>query len=143
MLYYDSMKIRQSQLVSHLCTLEATALGDLSNAKMPSRIYKLPITFTSKRQQEATQRYMETQRPYAVYLPDNMEFVAKNNAMEKEDLERVYLAASFMMVAVGFFMALPLTLPVDPRHRLNCPKMNPSRVYTPAGSVGYGGSCMS
>ena len=143
MIYYDSTKITQKQLLSHLIKLEATALGDLSSAKMPSRIYKLPLTFKSKRAEECIQRYMETQRPYAAYLPDNTEFVAKNNAMTKKELEQVYLSASFMMVAVGFFMALPLALPVDPRQRLNCPKMNPSRVFTPAGAVAWGGSCMS
>lgn len=126
----------------HLINLEKTALGDLSSAKMPSRIYRLPLTFSHKRQQEATQRYMETQRPYAAYLPDNTDFMAKNNAMTKADVEHIYLTASFVVVAVGFFMALPLALPVDPRQRLNTPKMNPSRVFTPAGSIGWGGSVM-
>jgi hypothetical protein len=48
-----------------------------------------------------------------------------------------------MVVAVGFFVALPIALPIDPRQRIQCPKMNPSRVHTPEGQVGYGGSCMS
>ncbi|THC94631.1 hypothetical protein EYZ11_005886 [Aspergillus tanneri] len=64
---------------------------------------------------------METQRPYALYLPDNMEFVAKNNAFT-EELENIYLTASLMVAS-----------------RMNCPKMNPSRVYTPVGSVSWGG----
>lgn len=34
-------------------------------------------------------------------------------------------------------------LPIDPRHRIVSPKTNPSRVYTPAGSVAWGGSCMA
>ena len=48
-----------------------------------------------------------------------------------------------MTVAVGFFVALPLMLPVDPRQRMQSPKMNPSRVHTPEGQVGWGGSCMA
>jgi hypothetical protein len=48
-----------------------------------------------------------------------------------------------MVVAVGFFVALPIALPIDPRHRIQCPKMNPSRVHTPEGQVGWGGSCMA
>ena len=48
-----------------------------------------------------------------------------------------------MMVAVGFFCALPLALPIDPRQRMQCPKMNPSRVFTPEGQVSWGGSCMA
>ncbi|GFF86643.1 putative urea carboxylase [Aspergillus udagawae] len=142
MLYYDGMKLSQQRLISYLCELE-TKLGDLSQAKMPSRLFKLPLTFESQRQKDAILRYMETQRPYASYLPDNMEFVARNNAFTKEEFENIFLTASLMVVSVGFFTALPLALPVDPRQRMNCPKMNPSRVYTPAGSVSWGGSCMA
>lgn len=110
---------------------------------MPSRRFRLPLTFDSKRQTAALQRYIETQRPYAAYLPDNIDFVAKNNAFTREEFEKIYLTASFMVVAVGFFTALPLSLPVDPRQRMNCPKMNPSRVFTPEGQVSWGGSCMA
>ncbi|PGG97465.1 urea carboxylase [Helicocarpus griseus UAMH5409] len=141
-LYYDGLKIPQKKLIDYLCKLEIE-LGDLSQAKMPSRLFKLPLTFESKRQTAALQRYMETQRPYASYLPDNMDFVAKNNAFTREEFEKIYLTASFMVVAVGFFTALPLSLPVDPRQRMNCPKMNPSRVFTPEGQVSWGGSCMA
>lgn len=142
MLYYDGLKIPQDKILNHLVSIEA-ALGDLSKAKMPSRLFKLPLTFESKRQKDATQRYMETQRPYASYLPDNLQFVAKNNAFSPEELENTFLTAKLMVVSVGFFTALPLALPVDPRQRMNCPKMNPSRVFTPAGSVSWGGSCMA
>lgn len=142
MLYYDGLKIPQKKLIEYLCSLEAE-LGDLSEAKMPSRLFHLPLTFESKRQTAALQRYMETQRPYASYLPDNIDFVAKNNAFTREEFEKIYTTGSLMVVAVGFFTALPIALPVDPRRRMNCPKMNPSRVYTPAGAVSWGGSCMA
>lgn len=68
---------------------------------------------------------METQRPYASYLPDNMAFVAKNNGLERKDLENILLTSKLIAVSVGFFAALPLCLPVDPRERLNCPKVVP------------------
>ncbi|KAE8353365.1 urea carboxylase [Aspergillus coremiiformis] len=142
MLYYDGTKIPQKKLVAYLYEIE-TRLGDLSEAKMPSRLFRLPLVFESQRQKNAIERYMETQRPYASYLPDNMNFVAKNNAFTKEEVESIYLTAVLMVVSVGFFTALPLALPIDPRQRMNCPKMNPSRVYTPAGSVSWGGSCMA
>ena len=142
MLYYDGLKITQDKLLSYLVSIEA-ALGDLSKARMPSRLFKLPLTFESKRQKDATQRFIETQRPYASFLPDNLEFVAKNNAFKREELENIFLTANLLVVSVGFFTALPIALPVDPRQRMNCPKMNPSRVFTPAGSVSWGGSCMA
>ena len=142
LIYYDGLQVSQHSLVSHLTSLEHS-LGDLSKAKMPSRIFKLPITFDTSKEQEAIKRYMETQRPYASYLPDNMEFVAKNNGLEKTDLKKILLGNSLMAISVGFFAALPLCLPVDPRRRIYCPKMNPSRVFTPEGQVSWGGACMA
>jgi urea carboxylase len=90
MLYYDSTKVPRSKMLDYLLKLE-NELGDLSEAKFPSRKYRLPITFGSKRQKESLQRYIETQRPYASYLPDPMDFVAKNNAFT---LQQVCLSSS-------------------------------------------------
>ena len=142
LIYYDGVMIPQDKLVSYLVDLEAQ-IGDLSSAKVPSRLLKLPILFDSTKEKNAIKRYMETQRPYASYLPDNMDFVAKNNGLEREDLVDIYLKSRLIAISVGFFAALPLCLPVDPRQRINCPKMNPSRVFTPEGQVSWGGSCMA
>ncbi|KAL8841495.1 MAG: hypothetical protein Q9170_000878 [Blastenia crenularia] len=142
LIYYDGLRIAQATLLTHLIRLESE-IGDLSRAKVPSRLFKLPILFGSPRETAAINRYMETQRPYASYLPDNMDFVAKNNGLEKQDLKEILLTARLIAVSVGFFAALPLCLPVDPRQRICCPKMNPSRVFTPAGQVSWGGSCMA
>lgn len=142
LIYYDGIKLSQKKLLSHLVDLEAQ-IGDLSSSKVPSRLFKLPILFDSAKEKDAIKRYMETQRPYASYLPDNMAFVAKNNGLERKDLVDIYLKSRLIAVSVGFFAALPLCLPVDPRQRINCPKMNPSRVFTPEGQVSWGGSCMA
>ncbi|KAF2202993.1 hypothetical protein GQ43DRAFT_291604 [Delitschia confertaspora ATCC 74209] len=142
LIFYDGSKLPRSQLVSYLQSLEAK-LGDLRQSKVPTRRFKLPITFKSKEQDEATQRYMETQRPHAPYLPDNLAFVAKNNAFTPEQLKRIYVTGQFMAVVVGFFCGNTVSLPVDPRQRMSSPKMNPSRVFTPEGTVSWGGSCMS
>lgn len=142
MLYYDGLQVPRKKLLGHLLKLESQ-LGDLSTAKLPSRRFRLPLTFTSPKQEASIQRYIETQRPYASYLPDTMDFIAKNNAFTQQQFRDVFLNASLMMVAVGFFTALPLCLPIDPRQRMNCPKMNPSRVFTPEGQVSWGGSCMA
>ncbi|KAL8684872.1 MAG: hypothetical protein Q9218_008094, partial [Villophora microphyllina] len=142
LIYYNALQIPQRDLLAHLIRLESQ-LGDLSHAKVPSRLFKLPILFGSPRETAALKRYMETQRPYASYLPNNMDFVAKNNGLEKQDLKNILTKSRLIAVSVGFFAALPLCLPVDPRHRICCPKMNPSRVFTPAGQVSWGGSCMA
>lgn len=142
MLYYDGLKVPRQKMLDLLLKLEAE-MGDLSESKMPCRRFKLPLTFKSKRQDMAIQRYIETQRPYASYLPDTMDFVAKNNAFTQQQFRDVFLNSVLMVVAVGFFCALPIGLPIDPRKRMNCPKMNPSRVFTPEGQCSWGGSCMA
>lgn len=79
MLYYDSLRVSRERMMNYLVKLEEE-LGDLSESQFPSRKYRLPITFESQKQKDSLQRYIETQRPYASYLPDTAEFVAKNNA---------------------------------------------------------------
>ncbi|KAH0285834.1 hypothetical protein KCU71_g16069, partial [Aureobasidium melanogenum] len=86
---------------------------------------------------------METQRPHAPYLPSNFDFVAKNNAFTSDQLRDIFLTGQFMAVVVGFYAGNTVSLPVDPRQRMSCPKANPSRVFTPEGTVSWGGSCMS
>ena len=142
MLHYNSLQVSQSALVAHLTQIEGS-FSDMAHAKFPSRLFHLPLTFKHAAQDSSITRYIETQRPYASYLPDPQAFVAKNNAFTKEEFENIYLTAHFMIVAVGFFCALPLCLPVDPRQRMNCPKMNPSRVYTPEGQLSWGGNCIA
>ncbi|KAL9097724.1 MAG: hypothetical protein Q9165_000050 [Trypethelium subeluteriae] len=141
-IFYDGFALSRFELVTHLQALEAR-LGDLSTTKVPCRRFRLPITFHSREQDEATARYMANQRPHAPYLPDNLAFVARNNALTSDQLKHIYLTETFMAVVVGFFCGNTVSLPVDPRCRLSAPKMNPSRVFTPAGTVGWAGSCMS
>jgi urea carboxylase len=141
-LFYNGLHLPRSRLVSHLQALE-DQLGDISKIKVPCRRFRLPISFESKAQDEANKRYMETQRPHAPYLPSNLDFVARNNALTPEELKKIYLSGTFMAVVVGFFCGNTVSLPVDPMQRLSCPKQNPSRVFTPEGTVSWGGSCMS
>ncbi|KAH8787811.1 putative urea amidolyase [Diaporthe sp. PMI_573] len=142
MIYYSGLAIPQSQLLDYLEALE-DELGDLASITMPNRTFKLPVTFTHPRLKESIERYMANQRPYASYLPDNFKFVAENNGITPEEFRKLWLTAEFVCIGVGFFMALPLGLPADPRHRLNSPKMNPSRTFTPEGTISWGGSCLA
>ncbi|ORY55683.1 putative urea amidolyase [Pseudomassariella vexata] len=142
MIYYNGLLIPQAELLSHLITLEAK-LGDLSFAILANRIFHLPLTFTHRKLTESIERYMANQRPYASYLPDTFKFVADNNGISVSRLKEIYLEAEFVVIGVGFFMALPEALPADPRHRLNAPKMNPSRTFTPEGTASWGGSCLA
>lgn len=141
-IFYDGAKLPREQLVKHLQHLE-DQIGDLSAVKVPCRRFKLPLSFESKEQVLATERYMETQRPQAPYLPNNLQFVAENNAFTAEQLKHNLLTGTLMAVVVGFYCGNTVSLPVDPRQRMSCPKTNPSRVFTPEGTFGWGGSCAS
>lgn len=141
-IYYDGLKIPQSELVEFLTSLEQQ-LGDVRGMELPNRTFRLPVTFSHPQLKATIDRYVANQRPYASYLPDTFDFVAKNNAITPEELKKICLEAQFVVVGVGFITALPQCLPADPRHRLNCPKMNPSRTFTPEGVVSWGGSCMA
>lgn len=85
MLHFDSLQLPRQELLKHLIKLESE-IGDLSEAKFPGRKYKLPITFKTKDEEESLKRYMETQRPYASYLPDPFAFVAKNNGFTEQQV---------------------------------------------------------
>ncbi|PKY05987.1 hypothetical protein P168DRAFT_233496 [Aspergillus campestris IBT 28561] len=141
-IYYDGLQLPQRKLLEHLVALERQ-LGDIRTMKIANRTFYLPFVFEHQTLTAATERYMTNQRPYASYLPDNFEFLARNNGISRDELKSIFLKADFVAVGVGFVMALPQCLPADPRHRLRSPKMNPSRTFTPAGAVSWGGSCMA
>ncbi len=137
-IFYDGLRLPRDELVGSLVALEET-LGDMSTARFPNRHFRLPLTFKHRKLDEALERYMNNQRSSATYLPDPLSFVASNNDMTVDELRRMMLSLQSVVIGVGFFMALPLCLPADPRDRIRSPKMNPSRTYTPEGAFAYGG----
>lgn len=139
---YDGLALPREKLLQELVRMESN-LGDMRSIKIPNRHFKLPLTFRHQKLEDAMERYMANQRSVASYLPDPMKFLAENNGMTIEELKQMFLTIETIIVGVGFFMALPEGLPTDPRYRIRSPKMNPSRTYTPAGTVSWGGSCMA
>ncbi|UNI18725.1 Urea carboxylase [Purpureocillium takamizusanense] len=139
---YNGLKLPRDLLVDTLVKLE-DGLGDMRHAKLPNRRFRLPVTFTHRKLGECIERYTANQRSLASYLPDPFAFLAEANDMTPTELKQTLLSLESIIIGVGFFMALPLCLPVDPRHRLRSPKMNPSRTYTPEGTFSWGGSCIA
>ncbi|KIW09805.1 urea carboxylase [Exophiala spinifera] len=141
-IYYDSSKLSRVELMTTLLEIE-DSLGSMAEAKLPNRRFKLPAVFQHKKLEDAIERYMVNQRPRASYLPDPFNFVAENNGMTIDELKKLFLSVETVVIGVGFFLALPQTLPSDPRHRISCPKMNPSRTFTPEGTFSWGGTAIS
>ena len=57
----------------------------------PGRRIELPIVLDDQWTREALERYMRTTRDKAVYLPSNIDYLARNNGLssKQEALEKV------------------------------------------------------
>lgn len=137
---YDALELAQADLVRFAVSLlQATRIS--MPTTLVSRVVRLPMVFDDQANRTAVARYMQTQRASAAYLPDPVAFIARANGLpDKDALRRCVLASRVLVVGVGFFNGTPIGLPLDPRCRLNVPKFNPPRTFSPAGGLGFGGS---
>ncbi|KAI0046085.1 urea carboxylase [Auriscalpium vulgare] len=138
--YYDPTQISQADLLHHLVEVERTLPVSLEGMTFPGRRITFPIILDDSWNREALQRYMRTTRDKAVYLPSNIEYLAKNNGLHtgEEALSKL-IGSDFLVFGVGFYLGCPFLVPIDPRCRLVGQKMNPSRTYTPRGAIGIAG----
>ncbi|KAK2011101.1 urea carboxylase [Colletotrichum eremochloae] len=141
--HYDPFQIHQSELLRDLTKLDES-IEKIVGIKVPVRELSLPLCVDHPTVKEATERYMESMRPTAAYLPDNVEYLRKNNALgsRREVLDSL-VKTPWLTVAVGFFVGTPVMFPLDPKYVFTGQKYNPNRVYTPSGSVGLGGSLLA
>lgn len=140
---YDSLILSQPQLMTLLLELEAS-LGDVSQLKVPSRIVWMPMAFEDSATLGAVERYQETVRATAPWLPNNVDFIQRINGLESRDAVRDTLfAASYLILGLGdVYLGAPCAVPIDPRHRLLSSKYSPARTFTAEGTVGIGGMYM-
>ncbi len=140
---YDSLILSQKQLMALLLELEA-GLGDVSQLKVPSRIVWLPMAFEDSATLGAVERYKETVRATAPWLPNNVDFIQRINGLEsREEVRDTLFNASYLILGLGdVYLGAPCAVPLDPRHRLLSSKYNPARTFTAEGTVGIGGMYM-
>lgn len=119
-------------------------LPDAHDFECPSRIVNLPLAFNEKWTHEAIQKYSQSVRKEATYIPSNIEFIAKNNGLEGiKSVEDILFSSSYLVLGLGdVYLGACCAVPLDPRQRLVVPKYNPARVFTPEGAVGIGGCYM-
>jgi len=142
-IHYDSRVISQAALVAALEALEHT-LGAVDDLCIPSRIVHLPLAFEDSATLDAVQRYRETVKPEAPWLPNNVDFIQRINGLDaREDVANAVFDASYMVLGLGdVYLGAPCAVPLDPRHRLLTSKYNPARTFTAEGTVGIGGVYM-
>jgi urea carboxylase len=140
---YDSQRISQSQLLTLLLSLEKQ-LGDVRQLKIPSRIVHLPMAFEDSATLAAVERYKETVRADAPWLPNNVDFIQRTNGLaHRDEVKQIIFDASYLLLGLGdVYLGAPCAVPLDPRHRLLSSKYNPARTWTAEGTVGIGGMYM-
>ncbi|KAM5346719.1 hypothetical protein ACJ41O_009724 [Fusarium nematophilum] len=139
---FDPFQTEQSRLLQQLVDFDGR-IGETAGIKIAARQVRLPICLDHSELRDSAQRYMDNIRPSAAYLPDNVEYLRKNNALaSRSDVFDSLLKTPWLAVAVGFYVGTPIMFPLDPWRLLTGQKYNPSRVSTPSGSVGLGGSLL-
>ncbi|KDQ58291.1 hypothetical protein JAAARDRAFT_193705 [Jaapia argillacea MUCL 33604] len=138
---YDPSVISQAELLQNLVDAENSLPDSMKDMEFPGRRITFPIVLDDRWNREAVQRYMRSIRDKAVYLPSNIEYLANNNGLDggAEEALKLLISSDWLVFGVGFYLACPFLVPVDPRCRLVGQKMNPSRTYTPRGAIGIAG----
>ncbi|MEN5066350.1 urea carboxylase [Achromobacter aegrifaciens] len=140
---YDSRVILQGALIERLLRIEA-GLADVATLKVPTRVVYLPMAFEDSATLGAVQRYQETVRASAPWLPNNVDFIQRINGLaSRRQVRDIVFDASYLIMGLGdVYLGAPCAVPIDPRHRLLTSKYNPARTYTAEGTVGIGGVYM-
>ncbi|WP_144630950.1 urea carboxylase [Bordetella genomosp. 13] len=140
---YEGRRISQGELVERLLRIEQ-GLPDASQVKVPTRVVYLPMAFEDGATLGAVERYRETVRASAPWLPNNVDFIQRINGLDsREDVRRIVFEASYLVMGLGdVYLGAPCAVPIDPRHRLLTSKYNPARTFTAEGTVGIGGVYM-
>lgn len=140
---YDSRVILQGALIERLLRIES-GLADVATLKVPTRVVYLPMAFEDSATLGAVQRYQETVRASAPWLPNNVDFIRRINGLaSRKQVRDIVFDASYLIMGLGdVYLGAPCAVPIDPRHRLLTSKYNPARTYTAEGTVGIGGVYM-
>lgn len=142
MIEYDPLHISQRNLLALADGIECSIETKL-DLTLPCRQFHLPLVFEHPAIEECIQKYMDTTRNKAAYLPDNLDFIRKCNGLaSKREAFDMLTSAEYLVAAVGFLCGAPMLFSLSPK-KLLCPKYNPTRVSTPGGTLGLGGSIMT
>ncbi|KAK5625944.1 hypothetical protein RRF57_001660 [Xylaria bambusicola] len=134
MIEYNPLEISQADLLNQVNEIEAQ-ITDTLEMIIPCREIRLPLL--------CVQRYIETVRSQAVYLPDNLDYIRRCNGLSsRREVFDMILGAEYMVPAVGFLCGTPMFYPLSPK-AMTCQKYNPTRTNTPGGTIGFGGSLLA
>ena len=140
---YDSRQISLEQLVATLAAAEA-ALPAVESLEVPTRIVRMPLSYDDDAIKLTIQKYQQSVRAKAPWLPSNIEFIRRMNGLDSvEQVHKTVFDASYLVLGLGdVYLGAPCAVPVDPRHRFVTTKYNPARTFTVENVVGIGGVYM-
>lgn len=117
---------------------------EVKDAKVASRIVRMPLSWRDPCCQQAEERYMSIVNPNAPWCPDNLEFIRRINGLKTTaEVKEIVFNASYLVMGLGdVYLGAPVATPMDPTHRLVTTKYNPARTWTAQNSVGIGGAYM-
>jgi urea carboxylase len=140
---YDNKIIEQDKLLDLLVSLESE-LVDINKMRIDSRIIRLPLAFEDSTTLSAVERYKETIRSTAPWLPNNVDFIQRINGLNhRDEVKKTVFRANYIVLGLGdVYLGAPCALATDPRDRLLTSKYNPARTFTAEGAVGIGGVYM-
>lgn len=138
---YDPVRWSGYGLAARLAPLVDTGDG-VANARIPSRIVNLPLSWDDPACRAAIERYVQSVRADAPWCPDNVEFIRRINGLADEQaVKDIVFGADYLVMGLGdVYLGAPVATPLDPRHRLVTTKYNPARTWTAENSVGIGGA---
>ncbi|KAF7342496.1 Urea carboxylase [Mycena venus] len=140
MCHFNPSVITQSMVIEAILNAQNAVPESMDDMTFPGRRLTFPIVLDDQWSREALTRYMSSIRDKAVYLPSNVDYLARNNGFDSsEEVLAKLVDSDWLVFGVGFYLACPFLVPIDPRCRLVAQKMNPSRTYTPRGAVGIAG----
>jgi len=74
--------ISQEDVLAILLKVERSLPDSASDLEFPGRRITFPIVLDDQWSRDGLQRYMRTTRNSAVYLPSNIDYLARNNGLE-------------------------------------------------------------
>ena len=140
---FDGRVIPLRKLLEILVRAEGE-LPSVESLEVPTRILRMPLAYDESGIRLTIQKYQQSVRAKAPWLPSNIEFIRRMNGLGSVDevRETVY-SANYLVLGLGdVYLGAPCAVPMDPRHRLVTTKYNPARTFTVENVVGIGGVYM-
>jgi len=132
---YDPELLTQAGL-KQLCQHHLRQLAQAEQITLTSRLIEIPVAYNDKWCRACFEDYCKTIKP----VEDNLELIRRVNGLSSvEALIEYHAGIEWWVGTVGFIAGLPVLMPLDPSFKLQAPKYDPPRTWTPRGTVALGG----